>query len=754
MLKDIKIPLTRNYHSGSNNPPIKLYLDVLPEIKKMDLELGFFSSSAFQVLSYGLAQFIQNGGYMRIITNSHLSLEDSQLITSEIQDKLVNEDIQSYSRDKSKLKKLQMIMSKREQHFYNCLLFLKSEGRLIIQPVQPIHSTNGMAHTKNCVVSDDKNQLYFSGSTNFTGNALLNNIESLDVSPDWVGDIEGNNAKIEEFNDRFEKIINKSHTKYKYLTKSQLIDQIDSRGENKDLLTIFEDELELSSLEFEDDDFCSLFDVLKQKKIEFENKVSKIEKEPRFPYSTGPREYQNKANEEWITNGKMGMFAMATGTGKTITSLNCVLEEYKQINNYRAIIVVPTISLVEQWIEEVYKFNFKNVIAVSSKSDWEGKLSSCILSSKLNKKHSYIIITTYASFHRPKFQSYFKRLQKNTILIADEAHNMGSDKILELLPNIHLNKRIGLSATPKRIYDDLGNIKIQEFFNDKPPFIFEYSMQKAIEKGVLCKYEYFPHIVFLNNIELNEYSKISKTLAKFFDNNTGTYKKDPIVETLLLKRKRIIHKATGKEEIFNNIITKEFNKRGNLNYTLVYVPEGIEPDYSEIEVDRENEEEEKLIDNYTRIVSSINSSIIVNQFTGNTKNRNEILSGFSNGKINVLTSMKCLDEGVDIPRTELAFFCSSTGNPRQFIQRRGRILRTHKDKRNAVIHDLIVVPKLFNNSDTTFDMEKNLVTKELERVVNFAFLAMNKYDAFETLKKVTKHYNISLFEIEEKLKKE
>lgn len=125
MLKNIKIPLTRNYHSGTISPPIKLYLDILPEIKKMDLELGFFSSSAFQVLSYGLAQFIQNGGCMRIITNSHLSDEDSQLITSEIQDKLVNEEIQSYSKDKSKLKKLQMIMSKREQHFYNCLLYLK-----------------------------------------------------------------------------------------------------------------------------------------------------------------------------------------------------------------------------------------------------------------------------------------------------------------------------------------------------------------------------------------------------------------------------------------------------------------------------------------------------------------------------------------------------------------------------------------------------------------------------------------------------
>ena len=83
MLKDIEIPITRNYHSGTNNPPIKLYLDIFSEIKKMDLELGFFSSSAFQVLSYGLAQFIHNGGILRIITNSHISVEDAQLISSE-----------------------------------------------------------------------------------------------------------------------------------------------------------------------------------------------------------------------------------------------------------------------------------------------------------------------------------------------------------------------------------------------------------------------------------------------------------------------------------------------------------------------------------------------------------------------------------------------------------------------------------------------------------------------------------------------
>lgn len=187
-----------------------------------------------------------------------------------------------------------------------------------------------------------------------------------------------------------------------------------------------------------------------------------------------------------------------------------------------------------------------------------------------------------------------------------------------------------------------------------------------------------------------------------------------------------------------------------IKYTLVYVPEGNKPDNNEADIfdktDEIDTDEEAmhLIDEYTRIVRDINSRIVVRQFTSSSKDREPMLKDFAEGKIDVLTSMKCLDEGVDVPRSELAIFCSSTGNPRQFIQRRGRVLRTHKDKHMAVIHDLVVVPDNCFKGES-FELEKSLVVSELKRVRDFALLSENLFDTDNELRDVLNHYNLSIF---------
>ena len=268
-------------------------------------------------------------------------------------------------------------------------------------------------------------------------------------------------------------------------------------------------------------------------------------------------------------------------------------------------------------------------------------------------------------------------------------------------------------------------------------------MKQALDLGWLCQYTYYPHVVSLNEAELKEYIKISKQLLMHLDPKTHTYKKSTVVDMLLLARKRIIHKAVNKIDAFKDILRTEFRRKGNLKYTLIYVPEGLEPDYSETDVDTESEEDISLINEYTKAVSATDDSLMVKQYTSNSKNREETLKSYEEGKVHVLTSMKCLDEGVDVPRSELAIFCSSTGNPRQFIQRRGRVLRVHNDKVHAVIHDLVVVPKI-SVEESNYNMERNLVKKELERVVDFANLAMNKMDTYESLKEVLNYYNLNL----------
>ena len=199
-----------------------------------------------------------------------------------------------------------------------------------------------------------------------------------------------------------------------------------------------------------------------------------------------------------------------------------------------------------------------------------------------------------------------------------------------------------------------------------------------------------------------------------------------------------------------DIIHKRFEEKGNLKYTLIYVPEGNVLHDSSGETTETSEEmqddceAEHLINQYTLAVTQVDEQITVRKFTSGQKDREEILEDFASGKLQVLTSMKCLDEGVDVPRSELAIFCSSTGNPRQFVQRRGRILRTHPDKRMAEIHDLIVIPEV-NVLSNSYKMEQSLLRSELLRVNNFALLSENPSYSEIELREVMDYYGLNLY---------
>ena len=272
-------------------------------------------------------------------------------------------------------------------------------------------------------------------------------------------------------------------------------------------------------------------------------------------------------------------------------------------------------------------------------------------------------------------------------------------------------------------------------------------MEEAIRKGVLCKYLYYPHIVRLTTEEQEAYVELSERIAKYFNDDTCSFAKmDEGLKMLLLARKRIVHKAANKLKAFEDIIKKRYQEKGNLKYSLIYVPEGNEPNYLEVEDDSLNQDEdsEHLIDLYTKSILKLDDKITVRKFVSGQKDREEILDEFASGKLQVLISMKCLDEGVDVPRSELAIFCSSTGNPRQFIQRRGRVLRTHPKKKMAVLHDLVVAPEINQNS-RSYRMERAMLKSELIRVKNFALLSENPSYSELELRDVMEHYGLNLY---------
>lgn len=758
MLKsNITWPDHRRYKSQTEWEPVGFFSDCLCNATAFDLMLGFFSSSAISVLANGFATFLYNGGKMRLIINDILTEDDKAAIKKGISD----ESLPFF--DLTNIQELQNTLSERDKHFFDCLAWLIRNDRVEIKVIAPKNGI-GMSHTKSGVFYDAVNEVGFDGSCNFSKSALIDNIESLTVSCSWDGHIEV--AKTNSIKEEFEQVFNEKDSSVSYISIEKIKTHLLDSFANKDIKDLLENEYKILKKQSSSTTSQSILKALSKAKDRVEAIIEKISSEqkealvnsekPAFPYSSGPRDYQKEAFEKWKSNGQKGLFAMATGTGKTITSLNCLLEIYKRCNYYKALILVPTITLVDQWEKECLKFKFSNIIKVCShNSKWKNEVHFQHTLEAIDvDKASYIIIATYTSFCK---ESTFKLLNSfakgKVLLIADEAHNMGSYSLKKKLSQISYLRRIGLSATPERQFDDSGNTAIQNFFGVMDDeYTYEYSMKEAIDKGVLCKYLYFPHVVELTDEEMDEYIVISEKISKYFNYSKECFTKiDDILTALLIKRKRIIHKAFNKKLEFKKIVEDRFQEQGNLKYTLVYVPEGNKPDldysdhFTELDSSFYDEESDHLIDQYTAIVRDLSERITVRKFTSESTDRDAMLKGFATGDIEVLTSMKCLDEGVDVPRSELAIFCASTGNPRQFVQRRGRILRTHPDKRIAIIHDLIVAPRV-GHSLKSYNMERSLFKTEITRVNNFAMLSLNPFKAQQELMEILEYYNLNLFD--------
>lgn len=739
MLYEVDWANDGTYRPGETYSPERFFNDGLKNSCEFDLQLGYFSSAAISVLAEGFATFISNGGRMRLIINQIVSKSDKNAICKGMDGGFID------CFDLTDFDALCKTFDAYQKQFFDCLAFLIYSKRIDIRIIKP-RNRKGIAHTKSGQFRDGDSITSFTGSANFTISGLFNNLEEIKIDRSDSVDCMVRN-RIESQRLEFNSIMSYSKRNVEYLSPDKLETAISSTFGDKDIEELLDVEEKLKKIK-----------SVKHTKTIFDEDSLVHEdvnySEPCFPYPSGPREYQRKAFENWKNNGQRGLFAMATGTGKTITSLNCLLEIYKRKGYYKAIILVPTQTLVEQWTEECYKFNFRKIYKVYSKnSRWKSEIEMLLLREDFNSSNinsSFIIISTYASFVRDEVFYMLNAFTKNqTLLISDETHNMGAKRILDKIDGIKYIRRIGLSATPDRQYDDTANEKLKDFFGCQNGYTFEYSMREAIDNNVLCRYYYYPHVVSLDFDEMAEYVKISLQLAKYFNYNDATFsKQDDILMALLLKRKRIIHKARNKEVIFQEILKKRYAEKGNLKYTLVYVPEGNKPDntsdlFDGSDVIEDDAISQHIIDRYTEIVRDISRTTTVCEFTSALKERDRILHDFANGDLEVLTSMKCLDEGVDVPRSEMAVFCASTGNPRQFIQRRGRILRRHKDKPYAIIHDLIVTPRI-SPSLESYKMERRLLEMEMKRVRDFASLSENADITYTELDNITKYYNITI----------
>lgn len=697
--------------------PADFFTKALSNSSHLDLGLGYFSSASFHVLACGFSHFIKNGGNIRMYINPNLTEDDYTLLKSNNKAAFEERLLASYD-------ELFNILSKRDELFFRCLAYLIQQKRIEVRIA--VLKEGGIAHEKFGIFTDSNgNEVVFNGSMNLTASGLTRNIESIDCICSWHND--ENRNRIATYHNDFDDVWD---------------------GINKDVII------------YDADKFCQkIVTRYNAEKIDAivldeNNTIQELQEtfaeerktEPHFPSKfPGAFQYQKDAYQAWCARGKRGVFAMATGTGKTITSLNCALEEYYNDGFYRLIILVPSLALVDQWEDEVANFNFKNVIKVSSTNNqWRQNILSLKGKIERGKNVNYVIISTYPSFAMDDFQLVLPSLSEDAILIADEAHNIGANKVREAFRRLMVKRRIALSATFQRVYDEEGTSEIESFFNDEFPYTFSFSMSKAIKMGRLMHYYYYPRVVYLDEDEMQKYAKYTTQLLHLFDSSNGSFSNPEQAQQLLMLRKNVLHKARNKMSVFVDIIREIGEEK--LKYCFVYSASGKRYDY---EKDENEQYDIEILKQMQAITKATFPSVRCNSYTSNDNKelRRQKLDAFASGMIDVLFAKNCLDEGVDVPRAEYGIFTSSTGNPRQFVQRRGRLLRTHPDKRFAYIYDMIVSPNFHSPQydQKWWKMEKSLVSGEMRRVANFACLADNYYTgAINSLQDLLDFYQIDL----------
>lgn len=689
------------YATGETEPS-EFFLDALVNSNQLDLGLGYFSSSGFRALSIGFAFFIKRGGKMRMIINNILSEEDKAAITEGLIKEPHTLIEESFINDIIKLKET---LSKKDKHFFKCLSWLIATRKLEIKATIPKRNKIGIVHQKFGIFKDvAENKLAFTGSINFSANALINNVEAIWCDFSWL-----NNTMSDERIKHFEHLFHKTWTGFSDVVEIIPIEKVQSAVTNlfpiDGLEELIKEEAELAKEEFTNEERSPSYKIKAEKLIaRLQPTTLKIRSAAELPVL---REYQEQAIMNWKENDYRGIFEMATGTGKTYTALSAIWELIKERDRLFVIISCPFIHLAEQWQEEAKKFGLDTLLVGEARALWEdeaARQAQLFAKTKLNR---VVFITTNASFSLSNFQKIIRPVLSDTLLIIDEVHYAGAYSIRNSLPS-ECMYRLGLSATPERHGDEEGTDALFDYFGD---VVFSFPIEKAIGK-YLTPYYYHAFPVELTEDEFEEYCQLTEQIVRLIGKND--YQSQYRLKKLAIKRARVQNNSVNKLEwIRQNISWMP------LDYSLFYAGDKIFED--------------------AKYLLGKELKVKIHEFTSRQSRaeRKKLLTEFSEQKIQSLMAMKCLDEGVDVPPTRVAYFLASSSNPREFVQRRGRVLRKYPGKENAVIYDLISIPpRKFiekGRKGQKYHAVKSAFTKEYKRVQEFSSMAINQYDSMNEL---------------------
>ena len=697
MLTEVTFPLSIN--TSRDNPIESLFLPGLMNSLFYDVAVGYFSTAWVRDAAEGMAQFAENGGKARWLISPEIQPQDYEAF-QKLNDAEQREKIEQLSYEN--LEKLLFALRKDTKNTFCWLIF---KGVIDLRMAFPKTSENGLMHAKMGVFKDgNANILAFNGSYNLTSKAATN-WEKIDLYKSWDNDID----RIQIIQNEFEDLWNDRDPKFKSI---QLTDA--------------------KNLEFVKRTVASSncpFKVIEPLKSRWDKY-----KPPQFALDAEEklRDYQEKALQKWFQSDGLGILAMATGAGKTITALSGVSRlTNKYVSNKTPIlniITVPYQHLAEQWAEDARLFGYTPILCYGGHSNWKSQLRNALLELKSQLVTDVMIITVNDTFSSRNFKFAIEDYPNDICFVADEVHNLGSHNYRQALDERY-KYRLGLSATPKRDRDEIGTNSVLAYFKG---IIYEFSLADALERKFLTPYTYHVIPCYFTETELTEYRSISRDISKIASRALSGNSKsaEQKYELLLIQRARLVSAIESK--LVN--LRHELQRQKTSKFNLIYCGDATLDD-------------ERQITRVTKLLGN-ELNISVNKFTSDEsiKERKDILRRFETGSLQAIAAIRCLDEGVDVPATQNAYILSSSTNSRQFIQRRGRVLRKSSEKRNAKIVDFLALPEQAGNDyfDRTSirSSERALLEKELTRIEEFATLAINAGELTSYINGIRERYGL------------
>ncbi|MDX2105616.1 MAG: DEAD/DEAH box helicase family protein [Candidatus Melainabacteria bacterium] len=665
---------------------VDLYKDVVAPLLegsvRYDRAVGFFSSLWLKEVALGLAHFVANKGKARIVTSVKLSERDWAAIKNG-----------SRSEDPEALIELKIseaidsLKASFEHRTLGALSWLVANDVLDFRFSVPIGRLDGgILHSKLALFYDkDNSGVAVFGSQNDSAQANVNE-ETISIFTSWgVG-----KDYFEDYKTAFEEKWNGNNSSIRTFGISE--------AARRNIIMVGENFQQL---------FCGEVGLQESQQDKKSRKL---------------RDYQEVAIDAWFNNDCQGLFEMATGSGKTFTSISAAMRLLETQEQLAVVVVAPYTHLVEQWANELREFGFNPVVCAGGYAQWQPSANKKLLEFKAGITKTLCLVCTHSTASNEKFIEFTERLPGSWLLIADEVHGLGASKFRNALFE-SAKFRIGLSATAARWFDDEGTAFVRNYFRTT---VIEYGLKEGIEEGSLTQYGYFPVLVELSHDELEEYSKLCKQI--FMAVSKGGVD-DEHTQHLLRKRARLLGAASLKLPTLLNLVREhqiQCQQYGiGYIHNLFYCSPG------------EHEE----------VVSALSSiGLKVHKFVYDVPQnvRNDVLKAFAIGDLDGIVAIKCLDEGVDIPATTRAYILASTTNPREFVQRRGRLLRNYPGKVCPELYDFVIGPWGHVN-DYSEEVAKSLLRRELPRIVEFNSLSRSKHTATQDVYAYCKNYGMEEF---------